>query len=206
MTTPNAELKLCINCRFHKTAEQTTCYDITDRCTHQGNGVDLVSGVPIEGICKTLRGRTAACGKDALWFEASMNDCGELEKQPPQRPCFAMGDCQFDVHPPFIPPSSKTLRYFTHGANQDELSLESGNVDQSITDHWKRTTAEIEVFRFATDDAVNLSSCVNIGHIKSEIRLELTAAEIRDLVARLLDAEHDLVAYPSAVLAKKVAA
>lgn len=62
-------------------------------------------------------------------------------------------------------------------------------------------STEIEVFRSAHDDFARVD--VQIGHPSLvNLWLRLTPADLRDMAARLIDAAHDIEAFPAASLAE----
>lgn len=65
-----------------------------------------------------------------------------------------------------------------------DLSLDNGS-----------TTVGAEVLRFATRDTATL--CLRICVIKATMQVQATPAEMRELAARLIDAAHDIEAFPA---------
>jgi hypothetical protein len=60
------------------------------------------------------------------------------------------------------------------------------------------TSVGAEILRFATRDTAAL--CLRIGFIKATIQVQATPTEMRELAARLIDAAHDIEAFPAAML------
>lgn len=81
-------------------------------------------------------------------------------------------------------------RYFTQG-EPDSRSLELAE-GRSATATNQHTSCEVRVYRCATEDRVQVTTSVNCNFNKADVTALLTASELRDLSARLLDAAHDL--------------
>lgn len=82
---------------------------------------------------------------------------------------------------PFIPPSSTQQRHFGR-------------------DNCDRIAKSARVFRFADHDHATLEvqTPFNPG-VSAQLSVSLTPAELRELAHRLLDAAHDLEAFPATV-------
>ena len=112
----------------------------------------------------------------------------------------ASADAAFSVR---IPPDAPAAphhqqRYFSHGkALARSIRLFEGNRATATASH---SESEVEVYRVATSDRVELISSINCNFNFAEVRVLLTAAELRDLSARLLDAAYDLDTHPASSL------
>lgn len=90
---------------------------------------------------------------------------------------------------PWVPEEAKYShqRYFSHGNENRPLKL-------------AEYSCAAKLFRWATSDHVRLTLETHSEHSTTQTTLQLTAAELRELAARLLDAAHDLDTYPARVL------
>lgn len=90
---------------------------------------------------------------------------------------------------------------FTHTPRAPEIP--AAHPDQRYycgagTDRWVANTAR--VYRIVGDETANVSLRTAYGKSYAEIYGYLTAAELRDLAGRMLDAAHDLeTAHPAVV-------
>lgn len=95
---------------------------------------------------------------------------------------------------PWVPEEAKYQhqRSFTHG---DE------NLAVRLADY----TTSVKVFRWADVDYVRLILATNNKYNTTETVVHLTAEELREIAARLLDAAHDLETLPARVLMGRAA-
>ena len=97
--------------------------------------------------------------------------------------------------PPHVPAAPHhNQRYF----NRDDSTRRSSSIRPPRSAVGQ---GEIKVWRYAEDDKANLCIEVRVGQLSSEICVDLTAQELRNLADRLLDAAHDLESNPASSLA-----
>lgn len=99
-------------------------------------------------------------------------------------------------HVPAAPHSGQ--RYFTRGdPHSRSLELDEGKRATATDQH---SSCEVRVYRSATEDRIQLTTSVNCNFNQATVTALLTAPELRDLSARLLDAAHDLEVNPASTL------
>jgi hypothetical protein len=110
---------------------------------------------------------------------------------------------------PYVPLESEycTQRSFSRGNVNRGVDLSSAKKKDGWGDRPTSPTsfAEVSVFRWADVDAAELRLSVNLGRSENNATVECTAAELREIAARLLDAAHDLEVNPSDKLSRRAA-
>lgn len=100
---------------------------------------------------------------------------------------------------PEIDPQYPAQRYFCRGA--PSYGTDVGEAPDSDSPHKLRAHVRTTVYRNARDDTAELALRVACQVGDSTTYANLTAPELRDLAARLVDAAHDLELWPAARLA-----
>lgn len=114
-------------------------------------------------------------------------------------------------YPPYVHESAEysDQRYFSRNNSNFALKTKGGMKPEgtwSRGGEYFRTESEVDVYRNAKDDTVDLRIEQAVGNNRATVSIACTAAELREIANRLLDAAHDLDTLPSRVLAQGGAA
>jgi hypothetical protein len=106
----------------------------------------------------------------------------------------------YTVMAPYVPEQAiyRDQRTFSRGNENRSLSLSTAKKTNEYD--YISTSSEVSVMRWADKDVAQLTSSLSINRSDCQITLHCTAAELRDIAYRLLDAAHDLEDNPSRAL------
>lgn len=103
---------------------------------------------------------------------------------------------------PYIPsnPDHKDQRYFSRSGNNHSLELASGTEHEFVHAGYVNACADVKLYRNARYNTADLTLVVRVNGSKAETTVECTAAELRAIAYRLLDAAHDIDTHPASQL------
>lgn len=110
------------------------------------------------------------------------------------------------VHAPTVPTNQRhaNQRNFCRGQDCEDLELDSANqstLKKHLRDHgFVFQSSRVEVFRWGNKDAAELILKIRINGNECTTVVQCSAAELREIAARLLDAAYDIEAFPASHL------
>jgi hypothetical protein len=96
------------------------------------------------------------------------------------------------IHQPHAPRVPAEAEY----CQQRNFSRDTGELHLAIAD----SHSHVRVFRWGHADHVELTIRTSTKHTHTDTTTDCTAAELREIASRLLDAAHDLDHFPARVL------